>query len=530
LDVLAYVPADSPYVIANRIGPSKEVIDSWMKVFGSYNERSYQQLAEGPMPEFLDEETASWLRIMLPELGQFSGPNAYEAMGLDPTGRFAMYGHGLAPVYRWQLSDADRFDAMVARIEAKAGKSLPTRTIGGVAFYQLPASQADALFGRYDGYFVASIAPPGQADKQWSAQLGLTLPKQSLLDSAVLVALDEEYGFTGHFSAYVDTVALFDRLAQPGPDRTMLAELGLPLPELDEDCASEIRAIVGQFPRAVMGSTSYEARALDVLGTLETDPEQAARLQGLAATLPGSTTTAAAFRFAMGLKLPATIRLAGSVADAVLADPYACDSLQALNTAASQAKEQAANPAIAMAGSVSALSLGVMDVQLDDNSKPTAVSGHLVVGSGAPAMLWSLLQQARPLFAQVGLSSDGAVVALPDELVPAGPLPILLKARMTAATLGVATRDVEDDVFIAASDPSDTADGTVLHYGLNGEGLRMFLRFIPEAADGMDEQQAQELQNARDALGLMAGAIGDIDVRIGFGPRGIYYRQSMSLQ
>jgi hypothetical protein len=529
IDVLAYVPADSPYVIANRIGTPKEVTDNWMNVFGQQNERSYQQLAEGTMPEFLDDDTVGWLRVVLPELGKMSSPEAYESLGLDPAGRFATYGVGLTPVYRGQIADQSRFDAMIARIEAEAGMPLPTRTIGGVAFYQLPASQADALFGSYDGYFVAGLAPPGQSEERWKAQLGLTLPERSMLDSGALAALDSEYGYTGHLSGYVDMLALYDRLVEPGPDRTMHAELGLPVPELDESCTSELRAIVGQFPRAVIGTTSYQAQALEVLATLETDPALAGKLQALAAPLPGAS-SAAPFRFAIGLRLPATIRLAGTVADSILADTYACDSLQGLNRAAGQAKVQAANPALAMAGSVNAVSLGVIDVQLDDNSKPTAFSGHLSVGSGAPAMLWSLLQQSRPVLASLTLATDGAVVALPDELVPADPLPLQLKARMTASTLGVATRDVEDGTFIAASDPTDTADGTLLRYGINGEALRVVLRFIPEATADMDDKQAQELENARETVAELAEAIRDIEVRIGFGKRGIYYRQTMSLR
>ncbi|MCB1636594.1 MAG: hypothetical protein KDI51_18545, partial [Xanthomonadales bacterium] len=462
----------------------------------------------------------------LGEMG--SGVEALEAMGFDSAARYAIYGYGLMPVYRMEVAHPERFAQVVERIESKAGKPLPRRTIGEATLYQLPASQADVLFGIVGGHLLTTLAPPQQDEATWAAQLGLQRPQRSLLDTNALAKLDQEQGYTGHGSGYVDTLALFDRLTRSAKDRQLLADFGLDVPELDEACATEIRALVAHFPRLVAGSTAFETKSATVVGEWQTSPELAAQLRGLATPMPGAAGDPAPFRFAMAVNPPAALRLAASMASAVIDQPFACEHLAAINDSAAQVKAQAESPAMAMSASVKAFSLGLTDLQLDASNKPVGLSGFLAVGSGSPMMLWSLAQQARSELAQVSLPADGQVVPLPDGLVP-GPLPLALKARMNDRMIAVATQDLSDDQFIAGSDVPADSDGTFLRYGLSGSGFALMSRVLPAPPDEMDPQQAQELNDAREMMRTMGEAVADIDVQIRFGDEGIEYVQSMRL-
>lgn len=530
LDVLAYVPADTPYVMANRIATPKAINEAWAKAFGGYSEQAYQQMAEGELWQGLDGDSALWVRALLPEVGKFATPAGIAELGLNPEARFALYGFGLMPVYRIEIGDAQRFAATIARVEERAGRKLATRTLDKVSFYEFSSSKATFLFGLAGEHLVITLAPSSSSDDQWRAQLGLTLPKQSLHSQGALEKLDKERQHTGHISGFVNIQNLVQRLTAAGADQELLRAFGMELPEISASCQQEMAAMAAKFPRAVFGSKELSAKSMAFVGTLETETTLARSMQALAAPIPGADATdPTLFRFAMSVNLPEAMRFANAAADAIRAQPYACEGLVGLNAAADGVKEGTANPALAMAGSVSAVNLGLADLQLDDNDSPTAMTGYVAVGSSAPMMLWGLAQQSTPGLASVQLSSDGKIVTLPADALPT-PFPITLKARMTDKSFGVATSDVADAVFETASTVPAAADGTMLRYGVSGAAFAMLAERIPDAPDSMNEKERKDMEQGREMLKSMGQAVDFIDVRIVMGERGIDYVQTMRLK
>lgn len=531
-DPLAYVPADSPYVFANNTPTSAAVLEAWVNMYGVSVEELYADMAKDPELQEIEGEFGEWLRAALPEVGKMASITGIEQLGLKVEGRFALYGYGLMPVYRWELADAKRLSETVARIEERAGKKLAQRKIGDADLWQFADDKVTVLFGAVGNFFVITLAPAKADEARLSAQLGLTLPETSMASSGALAALDKQYGYDGHVSGYLDIRALAQRLTgRNQDDNQVITAFGGEIPKLSEACASELDSMTQKFPRMVFGTTRFDAKQMNVNSLIEVEPELAKSLQKIAAPIPGAgSTDAMMLRFAASVDLPETVRFLNGVADSIAATPYQCEELKDINASAAEMKTGLANPGLAMAGAMNALHFGLKSLKMDAETKmPSEVSAYVTLGSSSPLMLWGLAQQGVPALAQVQMTADGKIVALPADAVPS-PIPMEFKAVMTDKSLGVATKDIADADFTAAATVPASADGTVLRYGFSGGFFGLLAEQIPAPGPEVDEKTAKETERGRQIIKGMSEKVDQMEVRMQLTARGIEFVQENSLK
>lgn len=531
-DPLAFVPADSPYVLANRIPTPEAITKSWLEMYGTSLEEVYADMASDPDLKAIEGEFGEWVRAAIPEMGKMGTLEGMQSIGLKSEARYAFYGQGLMPVYRIELGDPAKFSEVVARIEGRAGKKLSTRKFDEFTMWQFANEKATVLFGPINNYLVVTVAPAQADEARLRMQLGLTLPESSMLTAKTLETLDGKHGYTGHLSGYVNIVALAQRLSgRNDADNQVIVAFGGEVPKLAPECAAELDSMTAKMPRLVFGTTTFEAKHMVVNSVFEMESALATSMQALAAPIPGAASQdSTLFRVAMSVNLPEAVRFLGGVADAIAAKPYACEEFKSLNTSAAELKQGLANPALAMAGSVTAVHLGLTSLELGgENEMPKALAGYVAVGSTTPLMLWGLMQTGAPLLANVTLAPDSKVVPLPKDAAPM-PFPLVLKAVMTDKSLGVATSDIEDNRFVALATVPAATDGTMLRYGVSGNFFKMLADQIPAAPDGTDAQAAKEMERGRKMLRQMGDRMADMDVRMRMSPRGMEFVQEMKLK
>jgi hypothetical protein len=531
-DPLAFVPADSPYVLANRTPMSSQVLEAWMQMYGVNIEELYAEMAKDPQLQAIEGEFGEWLRAALPEVGKMGSVSGLEQLGFKVEGRFALYGYGLMPVYRWELSDPKRFAETVARIEDRAGKKLAKRKLGDTELWQFANDKATVLFGTVGGFFVMTLAPANADEARLGAQIGLTLPEASMASSAALDELDKKFGYDGHMSGYIDIRALAQRLTgRNQEDNQVITAFGGEIPKLSDACAAELDSMTQKFPRMVIGTTRFDARQMNVNSLLEVEPGLAQSLQKIAAPVPGAGAgQGMMFQFAASVDLPETVRFLNGVADAIAAQPYQCEELKDINASAAEMKQNLANPGLAMAGAMNAVNFGLKSLKMEaGNSVPSALSAYVTIGSSSPLMLWGLAQQGVPPLAQVQLATDGKIVALPTDGLPM-PIPLEFKALMTDKSIGIATTDIADADFTAAATVPAAGDGTVLMYGFSGEFFGLIGEQIPAAGPEVSEKEAREIEQGRQILTGMAAKVDHMNVRVQLTARGIEFVQENSLK
>ncbi len=493
-DPLAYVPADTPYVLVNPKGTPKAVTAAWMGIYGSSVSDLYAELPNDPSMQQIPGELGIWMRASLPEIANFVNVEGFARLGLKADARYVIYGHGILPVYRFELEDAAKLGEMVKRIEGRAGKTIATRKIDEHTLWSVGDDKATVLFGAIGPYFVATLLPTSADDTRVRAQLGLTLPERALADTDTLAQLDRSHGFDGHLSGYIDVAGLARRFTgRDAADRAVIEAFGGEMPEISAACSADMDRITAQFPRVAMGTRAFDAKSMDFSMVVELEPATAKAWQALAAPIPGEAMAARSmFDAALSANVPKTVSLLGAMADAVIAKPFQCEDLAELNSSMSELKTSLAQPTLAMAGSVTAARVGLMDLALDkDTMTPSRIAAYVAVASPTPMMLWGLAQQSVPQLAQITLTQDNQVVTLPDGTFPT-PMPMSVKLVATNGSLGVSAGEVGDaDLQAAATLPAE-ADGTVLSYGASGRFFSLLAEVLPDPASLAAEVSGDE--------------------------------------
>lgn len=540
LEPLAYVSADTPYVFANRVPTPAAIAEAWMKMGSSGNaERDVERLLQRLQTEAEDVEPADadeaafraamrrWLPALAPEMQRVYTRAGVEELGFAFESRYAIYGHGLLPVLRVQLGDPAKFAAMVARVEQRAGEPLATRKFGATSFWKVAAGKVELLFGTVDGQLVATLGPAEQTESAWQQQLGLTLPATSLEASGALAALDQQQGYTGHGTGWVDLRELVRRVTgRDTGDAAVMTAFGLPVPAPSATCIAEFDALAARAPRLHMGISRMEGKASTMSGLWEMDPAFRDALASLPAPIPGPGPAGEGiWRFGLSIDGTALLRQLGVMARAIQAAPFACEDLQPLNEMANDLNEGLKSPALGMAGAVNALQFTLDGAQISAEGMPEQLDAVFAVGGSMPPMLWSLLQTSLPPLAEVTLAPDGKPVKLPEGLLP---LPIPLQAVMTSNSLAVAAGNIAEPRLLTEATRPATSDGTLVYYQLSGAVFAQ-LGGLMRKVDAQQETSDPEVAETADLLEQMGTQIGDMRVQLRADAGGLRMEQSMRL-
>jgi len=499
-DPLAFIPADTPYVVAN-VEPLPEatvqVFAAQMKVFWPVMFEQFAPVVTELEKDPKHADAARVVRALYDELAPRDTPDKLAEIGLGMKVRSAFYGVGLIPVLRVELADADAFRAAVARVEAKSGAKLGTGRIGDQDLWIVGAEDVQGLIAIQGRHLVATLAPTSADEALKRRLLGLDRPESSLAASGELAALNSAEGYLPYGSGWVDlrrVVALIDR----DPGYQAFAKLATETPPaLDATCRAEAEAIVAHMPRASFGYTALDAGHMTMRSLLELDPALAQSVQALAVPPPGSASTASGL-LDLSLSVP-VLKLKDFVekqADAIIAAPYRCEALAFLNGGATDLKAKIGQTVPPPLSDLTGLRIS-LDRFGWTADKPD-FAAKLLVASGDPATLVSMAQLAVPALRDVQIRPDGTPVdlALPPE---AAGFVEFAQAAMVPQALGIAfgTGSAGGDLGSWIAEPAAT-DAQLLSfrysarlYGLIGDATKRFAEAMPEEQRAMMDGQVR---------------------------------------
>lgn len=544
-DPLDFVPADTPYVFANFEPLPTDITERYLALSSSAMPQWRAQLARvTALLESEDDADAkralSWLRAVETELASHADVKSLaEAFGMGMQAKVAIYGIGLAPVFRVSLADPSHLTALVERLETSAGEKLPRFTHEGVAAgwkLELPDAPIVGVAAIVEGHLVATLLPKGESDAA-AELLGLTRPKKSLVQSGDLARLNREMAFLPFGSGYIDTarvLALFQTPATP-LERAFLSAMEAEKPAIPAECADDIKAIVASFPRAILGYTEMNRDGLSALARIETSAAIAEDLKTLLAPTPGlANAKNALMSFSFSLRPGALPALGNRIADNTAKNPWTCPALASLNEAAQKLRESANNPVIYAAAPM-AYSLHVAVNRLvfnpDDEEHPVDVAGKLLIGSDNPAGLVAMSKSFVPQLAELNLTPGALPQAVPTELTAAfSPEPVF--AAQTATALGFSLgkgeeTDLTDFLLTDAQGPQP-----LLHVSYRGELMASVAVMLRQVAEKMEAgpERDEMLAAVQSMEQGYADHIEHAGMSVEFSGKGIELRQEMVLK
>ncbi|MHA6204452.1 hypothetical protein ACXU4B_08525 [Dyella soli] len=452
---LAFVPADTPYVVANL-----DVLDDDTRkaLLAQANAQLPAQLvqlkASADEMDDRDPDSARLLRAIIAELDGRTIESFAQNAGLNIKGRSAFYGLGLSPVVRFELIDPKAFDAFVARLEKAYGKAFDTATIGAQSYRRHVSAETGlqviiAVIGKQA---VATMLPADASEATLRLAIGMDRPAKNLQDDGRLDKLAKAKDYKPWAIGELDLARALP-LALGGKDpmfnalrkaraEAESARTGEPVAnqlQVTPSCEGEAARIATRIPSVSFGYTRLDEKHQDLRWDMALADDITKAFSGLKVELPGlGGASAAPFDLSLALPVAQLRAFLGAQADAVAAKPFACPALADLNDGFAKIGSLSQQAAVPPVGDLLGVRVALDSFDASHAEELPKFSGRILVGTSNPAALLAMGQMLSPSLAQLKVTNDGKPVALPaDFTAPLGtPVWVAMGPKALALAVG----------------------------------------------------------------------------------------------
>jgi hypothetical protein len=451
---LAFVPADTPYVVANL-----DIMDDATRgaLLAQADAQLPSQLAQlDASAERLAKKDPDGARLLRALRTEFDGKTIEtfaQGAGLNLKGYSAFYGLGLAPVLRFQLSDPGAFEGFVGRLETAYGKKLDVANVDKQSYrkYAFPASGTEVVLATVNKQAVAALLPANASPAMLRQALGLDRPQKSLQDDGRLATLAKAKGYQKWLVGELDLTRALP-LAVSGKDplvgaiqkahaEAIAAKTGEPVAtqlQTSPSCATDAARIAARVPAVSFGYTKLDAKHQDVRFDVALADDISKAFAGLKVELPGlGSAGAAPFDLSVALPVSNVRTFWLAQADAVAAKPFSCPSLTDLNDSFAKLGPAMQKAAIPPFGDMLGLRIVLDSLAPGKDAGLPTFTGRLVLGTSNPEGLLAMGQVMVPALAQLKPAHDGKPLPLPKEMVSMLGQPAWIAMGEKALALGI---------------------------------------------------------------------------------------------
>ena len=421
--LLQYIPAETPYVMAFTKPLPDDLMDKFEPVVDqtlSGYERILRYKVSEVMVELSREEggaeKAKQLQELVDEFTSLMSVQGLRDAGIDRDSVFAIYGDGLLPVFRIELSDRDKFDAAVSRLESKSPQKFQVGTVGGESYRYYDIEEARFVVATPGDSAVITIVPSTYSDERLARALGIKKPQDNVADG--LEEIRNAYDFTDHFVGFVDVEKLAASfLGDPsGLNKELLLIAEHDPEELMEECRAEFAELASVAPRVVVGYTNVNKSFLDTRMVVELREDIASGLATLPTAVPGlGADLGGLLSFGFSLDPMAARSFLEARLDAMEADPFECADLGELQASVAQGRQALAQPLPPVVYNFSGMLAHISDVQgmnLGTKKPPESVDASFLVAFKNAQDLVNMASMMIPQVAEMNLLPDGKARAL----------------------------------------------------------------------------------------------------------------------
>lgn len=497
---LAFVPADTPYVVANL-----DIMDDSTReaLLAQADAQLPSQLAQlDAAADRLAPKDPDGARLLHALRAEFNGKTVEsfaQGAGLNLKGYSAFYGLGLAPVLRFQLNDPKAFEGFIGRLETAYGKQLAVASVDKQSYrkYVFVASGTEMILATVDKQAVAALLPADASPALLRQSLGLDRPKESLQDDGRLATLAKAKGYKKWLVGELDMTRALP-LAVSGRDPLIAAILkahaqaesaktGEPVAnqlQTSPSCATDAARIAARAPTLSFGYTQLDAKHQDVRFDVALAEDISKAFAGLQIALPGLGSNGTA-PFDLSLALPVaqlrTFWLAQ--ADAVAAKPFTCPALTDLNDSFAKLGPAMQKAAIPPFGDMLGLRIALDSLVPGKGTALLSFTGRLVLGTNNPAGLLAMGQMMVPALTQLKPANDGKPLPLPKDMSSMLGQPAWLSMGDKALALGIGAGE---DARLANTlkDPGGDA-GRMTRMHLSGAMYLSWLQVMEQKVDSL---------------------------------------------
>ncbi len=531
--LLAFAPADTPYVFAALEPAPEEITDAYIArtqpLLDVIEKKLAQFQAEVAAGEH--EQAAKLVAAVGDELGGKISVNSLEKLGISIQAHHAVYGMGIFPVIRLELKDAKALRTAITRVETKMGFKLPSKDFNGTAYWRV--AQDSVPVGLYiailDQQLALSVFPVNAESSLLAAFLGQEMPANSMASSNALAKLNSEKGYSDYGSGVLDLQKLAHEIFDPtSTTRTLLGPAISPgLSSFDRVCIAELKAMLAKAPRITAGITALSADEVGMRYQLEMDGTLANALSSVVSDTPVAGTGDQLLNASLALKIGKLRSLLLEKANVLVAAPYQCKQFHDLNQAARQMAQQLNIPMPPMVNNLMGVRVSIDDI--DPQATVPVVSGMAAIHVDKPEMIVGMASMMVPGFDNLDLANQTEPVRIPQDTLGLQNMEIF--ALMGDDAIGLALGDKSAaglKTFMQAKGQDDDTFFSVNYDLARQLDIQRDMLKKWKVTPGSGDQELKELTKAaRVAYAPMAGTT---YINMKFTKHGLVVDQRMTFQ
>jgi hypothetical protein len=356
-------------------------------------------------------------------------------LGIEPMPLAVYYGLGILPAARIEILDATQVDAMLDRVERKAGLTAARGSLATQDYRRIDLGPVDAVIALSPDYLIAGLLPDDLFEPMLPVLLGVEAPQQNLAEAGTFSELVERHGFEGYGEGFVrlDTLVASLLGRSSGLNAEVMRALGTERVPGSAACLSLVEELVAGMPRMVVGVSDVDERRLGVRGIWEATDAVSGYLRALAAPVPGvGSEHDGLLAMGLGVELPQLRTAIEALLRHVIAHGRECDWVD-------PDVIEASIPQLSLVLGPMTAGIKGFHLEIDEMSyedfQPDAIRASLLAAVDDPRGVFALGSMFNPALGALEVPNDGTLVEMPRELVAGQPTPELRVAIKDKALL-----------------------------------------------------------------------------------------------
>lgn len=527
--IMRFVPADTPYLFAtgtplpdDMLDKLEPKIDEMLKAYQVVFREVFRSIVAKNSGD-MSEDDIQRFSAVVDELTSLLSIDGLREAGFERGSQMALFGNGLLPVLRIEVSDTKKFDAAIARMEKAAGESMSVAELDGNSYRYVGDDEMTLVIGAFDGSAVFSMIPGGFNDDQKRQLLGLRLPEKSIGETSTLTDIISTYDYTDHYVGFIDARQIASTFidSPTGLNVALLASTEHDADEISDVCKAEIREVVEIAPRMVFGYGEVSLDALSGSMIIEMRKDIATGLSAISAPVPGlGQDPGGLLSMGVSFNLLSLREFYEARLDAMEADPFECEFFEEVQAGVAKGREALNQPMPPFVYGLRGFNAVVDDISGFDmaaNKPPENVEASVLVALDDAQTIVAMGAMFSPELAGMDLQPDGVPVKLdlPQLQVVADVAYAAMLEDAVAISVGSNAESRVKSVLNADSvQPSPMFSMTMdagRYYALIAEGM------MAQNPDDDDDTKKPELSLAsREALRDAMIVVGDMYDRMAF--------------
>lgn len=444
---LAYIPADSALFFG---GLQPIAMKAMLQSTQAFNNNSQVEAIRQSLQQQADLSPARRFAsyLWLDYASALQTPDSFfSGYGIAENGNFSLYTLGAIPVLRMTLADAKAFEAKLMAIEAQAGTTGQSKTLG-TAWYRAYKTDPDnnaapeLVIGSDGTDAVVTFAIQVNIDHYLDTAFGQQVPAQSLQTSPALPSLTEQYDFDPRMLGFINHQAIIAGLTQAEGNTLgrMLSLFARQEPDFaatlatlrSPSCQTDFAAIGQNWPRTVFGYTRLKMTDLpmhmDSLSVIESrNMAMLAALKQLRGFIPAHINradTQSLANIGIGADVDHFVPAVNGLIAELTQPSYQCQYLQQAQQTLSTTNTMPLGMIAGMAAGTKGMSFSLLELVMEMNAQTRQpvvrqVDALVTVSATNPKALLQNLLAMFPQLQGIAVPTDGSAIDLPMPL-PSG--------------------------------------------------------------------------------------------------------------